>query len=262
VTEAWPPDQSEYRIAVRLEETGKGGSQFMHGLASGDSLHVSEPRNDFHLVSDSECSVLLAGGIGVTPLMSMAAQLKAQGADYDLHYAVRSRDAAAFAGELQRCHGDRMFLHVDETLTAINIEALLADASPDAHIYVCGPKGMIDATTRAAKVRGFHPDYVHHELFTSDALRKEDQSFDVELQRSNCSFTVPPDRTILQVLRAQGLDLLFDCERGDCGLCRVAVLEGTPDHRDVVLSDAEREASNVMQICVSRSHGARLVLDL
>lgn len=262
VTEVWPPDQSEYRLAVRQQEISNGGSQFMHGLSPGDSLQVSDPRNDFHLVSESKCSVLLAGGIGVTPLMSMAAQLKVQGAEYELHYAVRSRDAAAFAVELQRRHGDRMFLHVDESLTAINIETVLADASPDAHIYVCGPKGMIDVTTRVAKALGFHPDNVRYELFASDARRREDQSFDVELQRTNRSFTVRPDQTILQVLRAQGLNLLFDCERGDCGLCRVVVLEGTPDHRDVVLSDVERDAGNVMQICVSRSHGARLVLDL
>lgn len=262
VTETWPPDQSTYRIAVRLEERGTGGSHFMHGLALGASLQVSEPTNDFPLVQGRDYSVLLAGGIGVTPLMSMAAQLKADGADYVLHYAVRSQDAAAFAAELQRIHGDRMILHIDATPTALDLEALLADLRPDAHIYVCGPRGMIDATTRASSARGFHPDHVHLELFSAGAPRGDDASFDVALQRSNRSFTVPPDQTILQVLRGQGVDLLFDCERGDCGLCQVAVLEGTPDHRDVVLSDAERKAGNVMQICVSRSHGPRLVLDL
>ena len=138
----------------------------------------------------------------------------------------------------------------------------MASQPPDTHVYICGPKGMIDAARTAAADAGLADSQIHIELFTSPDAQTGDTAFEVEIKDSGAVYTIPPDKTIIEVLEEEGVDLMYDCQRGDCGICQTDVIEGTPDHRDVVLSQADKDAGNVMQICVSRAKSARLVLDL
>ena len=255
-----PSAPATYLLGVRRDDKGAGGSRFMHGLQPGDRLTASAPKNHFPLVEDGPV-LLLAGGIGVTPLISMAASLARQGRDFRMVYACRAANAAAFA-DLLAAHGDRVALHQDDRDGGpLDVAALIASADPAAHVYVCGPKPMIDATRAAMEAAG-RADLFHAELFENASHQSGDKAFEVEIASTGQIFTIPPDKTIIEVLEAGGMDLVFDCQRGDCGICQTDVLEGTPDHRDVVLSKAERDSGKVMQICVSRALSARLKLDL
>lgn len=248
-----------YRLGVRLETGGKGGSQHMHALASGDRLRVSAPKNGFALDVSKAPALLVAGGIGITPLVSMAAALTAQGRDWRMIHAARHRGAVAFSGELP---ADRVTWHLDDVAGGpADLGPVLGAAAPGTHLYVCGPRPMIDAARAHAEAAGFTPDRIHFELFEAAAPEAGDQPFEVEINDSRV-FTVPAGQTILQVLEAGGVDIMYDCRRGDCGICRTDVRAGTPDHRDVVLSQSERDSGKVMQICVSRAKGGRLVLDI
>lgn len=252
----------EYVIAVRLDEGGAGGSRHMHGLAVGDRVTVRGPQNDFPLDGGGGPALLFAGGIGVTPLLSMATALARAGRDWRMHYAARSAAACAYADALA-AHGDRVGFHHDDTAGGpLPVDTLIRGAAAGAHIYICGPRPMIDATRRAAEGAGIPPDHIHTELFDAPEAQAGDRPFEVEIASTGQVVTVPPGQTIIEALEAAGVDLVYDCQRGDCGICQTSVLEGIPDHRDVVLSEAEREAGNVMQICVSRALSPRLKLDL
>ncbi|ETX30284.1 PDR/VanB family oxidoreductase [Roseivivax isoporae] len=253
-----------YRFGVRLEAPGRGGSAYMHGLSAGDPVRVDAPKNDFPLDAGDAPAVLVAGGIGVTPIVSMAAALKAAGRSYVLHYAARSRAAAALADHLAEAHGDALSLHLDDTAGGpLDLAAVMAAADPASHVYICGPKPMIEAARRAAEAAGIPSARIHVELFESAAAPAAgDAPFEVELASSGKVYTIPPGRSIIEVLEEAGEDLIYDCQRGDCGICQTDVLEGEPDHRDVVLSEDERASGKVMQICVSRAKSARLKLDL
>ncbi|WP_157019074.1 PDR/VanB family oxidoreductase [Mesorhizobium xinjiangense] len=252
-----------YRLGVRLEEDSKGGSRHMHSLREGDIVTVAPPKNDFALHDSPAPALLIAGGIGVTPIISMAAELKAKGRPFAFHYCGRSRGLMAFTDELEELCEEALTVHSDdEPDTCVDLKALVGGASADSHIYVCGPRGMIEAVREIAHARGFAKDHVHFELFDTPEATTGDQSFEVEISSTGQVFTVPPDKSIIEVLEAEGVDLVYDCQRGDCGICQTAVLEGVPDHRDVILTDEERAANDVMQICVSRAKSARLVLDL
>lgn len=259
---------SEYRLGVRLEAESSGGSRYMHSLKAGDTLKVKGPKNDFplhHAPADGAEAplVLIAGGIGITPIAAMATALHAAGRPFMLHYSGRSRDQLAFLDELQALLGDRLVIHCDDDpASCLKLDALLADLSTDQHIYICGPKGMIDALIEATKTRGWASDNIHFELFAAAAPQAGDQAFEVELAQSGQAFTIPPDKTILDVLEEAGCDTLYDCKRGECGVCTVGVISGEPDHRDYFLSDAEKAAGKTIQICISRSKSPRLVLDL
>lgn len=251
-----------YRFAVQLEAQSAGGSRFMHELASGDEVAVSPPGNDFPLQLNKP-ALLIAGGIGITPLISMATALKHEGTPFRFHYAGRTRAKMAYRDELEQAFGGELTLHFDDQPeTALNIAGLAASVDADEHVYVCGPKGMIEAVKSAMGAAGIAADHIHFELFTSAAEESGDRSFEVEVHATGEVFTVPPGKTIIDVLEAGGVDLIHDCLRGDCGICRTDVIKGVPDHRDVVLSDSEKAEGKVMQICVSRAKSARLVLDL
>jgi len=252
-----------FRISVQLEPEGQGGSRFMHSLTAGDTLTVTEPKCDFPLVADAP-AVLLAGGIGITPMISMAAELAAKETPFEFHYAGRTRDAIAYADKLADTFGPALHLHFDdEPDNVLDLKALIDGLAPDAHLYVCGPRGMIEAVRKLAESAGVASDRIHFELFDNAAAKQEgDTPFEVELASTGQVFTIPPGRSIIEVLEDGGVDLIYDCQRGDCGICQTEIVSGTPDHRDVVLSDAEREAGKVMQICVSRAKSQRLVLDL
>lgn len=250
-----------YRIAVQREPEGQGGSMQMHAYRPGDRLAATPPRNDFELADHAGPALLLAGGIGITPLISMATALDAAGRPFALHYSARSRAAMGFAGALTDAFGDRVRLHFDDE-TPLDLAALFAGIDPATHLYVCGPKGMIEAARSAANAAGLPDAQIHFELFTTPQAEAGDTAFEVELASTGQLFTIPPGRTIIEVLEEAGIDLIYDCQRGDCGICQTEVIEGIPDHRDVVLSDAERDSGKLMQICVSRAKSSRLVLDL
>jgi vanillate O-demethylase ferredoxin subunit len=167
----------------------------------------------------------------------------------------------AYADALADSLGDALHLHCDDDSSAMDMDAVIGTLG-DAHLYVCGPRGMIDAARARADAAGIPADRVHVELFDNAAQAAGDTAFEVEIASSGEVITVAPDQSIIQALEAAGHDLIYDCQRGDCGICQTDVISGTPDHRDVVLSEAERAAGKVMQICVSRAKSARLVLDL
>ena len=255
---------TEYVIAVRKEDEGRGGSRFMHeALKEGDTLAIEAPKNDFPLHTGPGGSVLVAGGIGVTPLASMAARRRAEEAPVRMHYAGRSRDLMAFLPELQALLGDDLRVHADaEAGAPLDIDALLDGVPAGDRLYVCGPKVMLDAVLARTQARGWDHDRVHFELFTEPVAEAGDHPFEVELAQSGRRFTVGADQSILDCLIENGCDPMFDCKRGECGVCAVPVIEGEIDHRDYVLTAREKAEGTVMQICISRAKGERLVLDL
>ncbi|HJV27903.1 MAG TPA: PDR/VanB family oxidoreductase [Aromatoleum sp.] len=255
-----------YRLGIRLEDGSRGGSRHMHQLAVGDTVRVAGPKNDFplHAAEPGERPiVLVAGGIGITPIAAMAASLQAAGRPYVLHYSGRSREQLAYVDELSALAGDALFVHADDDAASrLDISSLLDGLDPAQHLYVCGPKGMIDAVIEGARTRGWPPERVHFELFATAAPIAGDQAFEVTLAQSGKVLTIPADKTILDVLEAEGCDPMYDCKRGECGVCTCAVLEGVPEHRDYFLSDAEKAGGKLIQICISRAKSPRLVLDL
>ncbi len=259
-----PTAPTEYVIAIRREDEGRGGSRFMHQrVQPGQLLTIEAPKNEFPLREHGGCAVLVAGGIGVTPLVSMATQRVAQQAPVRMHYAGRSRELMAFLPELQALLGDSLRVHTDaEAGAPLDVDALLDACGADDQLYVCGPKPMLDTLLAKTQARGWTRERVHFEVFTAPTVAAGDHAFEVVLELSGRSLTIPADRSILDCLIDAGCDPMFDCKRGECGVCATSVIEGEIDHRDYVLSERERQAGNVMQICISRCKGQRLVLDL
>lgn len=257
----WPDGADGlYHIAVQREAEGEGGSRAMHDLSEGDVIEASAPTNDFELADDGKSVALLAGGIGVTPLISMATKLTAENRPFAFHYAGRSADQMAYLGELDATFGDAFQPHFDDE-TPLDLSALMARITDHA-LYICGPKGMIEAARGAAEAAGIDPAHIHIELFTTATAHGDDSPFEVEIASTGEVVNVAAGQTIIEALEDAGMDLIYDCQRGDCGICQTDVMSGTPDHRDVVLSQAERDGGKVMQICVSRALSERLVLDL
>ena len=248
-----------YRVAVQREEDGKGGSRYMHGLVVGDTVTFTAPKNDFPL-DISAPAVLLAGGIGITPMISMASALMAAKQDVSLVFAGRAEADMAYCGALRDVLGDRLHLHFDDQAGMIDLDGVIAKLGA-AHLYVCGPRKMIDAARAKAEAAGIPPARIHFELFEAAKAASGDTPFEVQINDGTV-FTIPVGKTIIEVLEEHDVDVMYDCQRGDCGICQCDVLEGVPDHRDVVLSQAERDAGEVMQICVSRAKSPRLVLDI
>lgn len=257
----WPGEQNPaiYRIAVQREDAGQGGSQAMHALGVGDEVVATSPSNDFELEAGAAPVLLLAGGIGVTPLISMATALLAQGRSFAFHYAGRTEAAMGFTDALRTAMADRLTLYFDD-VKPLDMAALMAAQPANTQLYICGPKGMIEAARTAAEAAGLSD--IHVELFATPDAADDDASFEVEIHDTGQVFTVPEGKSIIDVLEEAGIDLMYDCQRGDCGICQTDVIAGQPDHRDVVLTEAERDSGKIMQICVSRAKSARLVLDL
>ena len=262
-------DQGEthrYVIAVLREAQSKGASSWIHeSLREGDALRSFAPSNNFPLSEAGEHSILIAGGIGVTPIMAMAARLAALGKAYALYYCARSRDEAAFADELEQRHGDKLKLVFDggDPSAGLDVAALVAKRAAGGHLYVCGPSGLIRAVREAA--RDWPKGAVHYELFKGSeddvAIRKNNAPFDVVLKRNGRTISIPADKTILDVLKAEGVKIKTLCRDGVCGTCTVGLVSGMAEHRDDYLSDDERET--LIQVCVSRAMpGETLVLDL
>lgn len=254
------PNPASYQVAVQAEPAGDGGSLAMHALRVGDVLRAGEPKNSFELHEGDAPALLIAGGIGVTPIISFATELTHQGTPFAFHYAARNRQVCAFPALLETQFPNAVTLWFDNE-TQIDVAAVLQDAPDTAHVYCCGPKGMIDAVRAAAESAAYPADRVRFELFETPPTQDGEQPFEVQINDGR-SFTIPPGQSIIEVLEAADIDVMYDCQRGDCGICQTDVIAGDPDHRDVVLSDTERASGKVMQICVSRAKSARLVLDI
>jgi ferredoxin-NADP reductase len=251
-----------YRLGVRREDEGRGGSRFMHTLQAGTVLNVRAPVNHFPLAAPPAV-ILIAGGIGITPMAAMAAELSGQNRDYTLHFSGRTRDALPFVEELRAFAGERLVLHADDdNATRLSLDALLEGAQVNQPIYVCGPAGMIDAVLAAARQRGWHECDLHYELFTEAAPQDGDTAFEIELKSSGKVLTVPADKSVLDTLLDNGVDVMYDCRSGYCGLCSTGVCSGDIDHRDTYLSDADKAAGKTIQVCISRCKSERLVLDI
>ncbi len=259
-------DADRYIVGVLREPEGLGGSVYLHDrVAVGDVLKAAPPSNDFPLYEAGETNILIAGGIGITPIMPMTARLADLGRDYTLHYCARSEEEAAFLGELRARHGDRLKTHFDggDPARGLDLKALLGSRPAGAHVYVCGPIGLIRAAVAATA--DWPQGTVHYELFKGSAAdlssEHRDQPFDIVLKKAGKTFTVPADKSILVVLKAEGFKIKTLCTSGRCGTCRVKYLSGKVDHRDEVLDDDERQT--FLQVCVSRAMpGETLVLDL
>lgn len=249
-------------VGVLREQTSTGGSQFMHALKVGDVVKASVPVSNFRLHAGAAPALLFAGGIGVTPILSMAAELAARTSPFRLHYAGRTQGLLAFLPQLQEICATGLSIHYDSDESRLDIAAALADAAANSHIYVCGPVGMIEAVKAAALAEGVPAERIHYELFRAEQPSSPDLPFEVEIRSTGQVVSVAACQTIIQALEAAGFDVLYDCQRGDCGICQCGVIEGVPDHRDVILSDDEKASNKVMQICVSRAKSERLVLDL
>ncbi|PWK48194.1 PDR/VanB family oxidoreductase [Actinoplanes xinjiangensis] len=250
-----PADRSVWRIAVRREEPGRGGSQHVHDrLSERDLIEVGEPRNHFPLLPAPRY-LFLAGGIGITPILPM---LAAAEAPWELHYAGRTAASMPFRDELPADR--RVTLHPEDECGRIDLDALLSRHEPGTLVYCCGPEGMLRAVEEGCARWPGRP--LRLERFTPAPAEGPDEAFEVELARSGRTLTVPAGRSILDVVEAAGVGVLSSCREGTCGTCETTVLAGAVDHRDTLLTAEERAADDTMFLCVSRSRGPRLVLDL
>jgi cytochrome P450/ferredoxin-NADP reductase len=256
-----PTDRHVWRLGILRDEAGGGGSRYVHDrLRSGDVVRVRGPRNNFELAGAPRYQ-FIAGGIGITPILPMIAAASRAGADWRLLYGGRRRASMAFLPELAP-YGDRVTVAPQDETGLLDLDSLLGAPRPGTLVYCCGPEPLLAAVEERCRTWPSRSLYV--ERFSARPLNApvRAEAFDVELARSGLTLTVSPDRSILDVVEAAGVGVLSSCAEGTCGTCETAVLGGRPDHRDSVLTDAERQAGNCMMICVSRSCTARLVLDL
>ena len=259
-------ERHRYVIAINREPAGRGGSRFLHdNLRVGAIVSVSRPRNNFALCEQVEHSILIAGGIGITPLLSMARRLDALGRSCELFYAARARHAAAFLDEIEVL-GSKGFLKVhldfdDERSGRMFDLSVIVDRAPaQAHLYCCGPQPMLEAFEAATKERP--AGQVHVEYFQAREAPAIEGGFDVRLARSNRTIAVKAGKTILDALLDAGIAANHACSEGVCGTCETRVLEGIPDHRDQFLSKDEQASNKTMMICCSGARSGTLVLDL
>ena len=260
-----PRERHRYVVAILREAGGRGGSRNLHErIRPGALLTISEPQNNFPLARGVR-HLLVAGGIGVTPMMAMIAELEAQGADYRLHYCTRTPEKTAFRDRLRPLvAAGKVVIHHDggDPSRGLDLEATLKDYVPGTHLYYCGPAGFMSAA--AAASAHWPKEAVHLEYFSAPADRVPETApaapFQVKIASTGEVLDVPPDKTIVEVLRQAGIFIDTSCEEGYCATCMTRYLEGEPEHRDVVLDEGDR--SEFVLICCARSKSPLLVLDL
>jgi vanillate monooxygenase ferredoxin subunit len=262
-----PDETHRYVLGVLRDATSRGGSQALHdSVQEGQVLQISVPRNHFALVPAAGRSLLLAGGIGITPLLCMAEHLSATGADFALHYCTRSAERTAFRQRLGSSRfASQVKFHFSDGAPEqrLDMTALLAAPQEGVHLYVCGPRGFMDAVLQAARSAGWPETHLHYEFFAGEVIHAaDDASFSVKLASSGKVVVVPKDKTVVQALAEAGVEIMISCEQGVCGTCLTRVLEGIPDHRDSYLQPEERQANDQFMPCCSRSKTRQLVLDL
>jgi ferredoxin-NADP reductase len=261
-----PEDRGSYRIAVLREEAGRGGSRFLHDrVRTGDVLRVRAPRNNFPLVA-ARRYLFLAGGIGITPLLPMIGDVHGRGAEWQLYYGGRRRARMAFRAELAEHaepagHGGRVRVLPEDEHGLLPLPEILGLADAGTEVYCCGPEPLLAAVERTFTGP---PDALHVERFhpREDAGTGSLAAFEVVLASTGATVRVGPDESIMDALGAAGVDVLSSCREGTCASCETTVLDGEVDHRDSVLSEAERATGKTMMVCVSRARSSRLVLDL
>lgn len=263
-----PGLSDHYLISVLREQEGRGGSQWIHeNWKVGDIIEIDGPANNFKLDESAGRVILIAGGIGITPILSMARRLQQIGIEYHLYYCARSVEDTAHYGAIVNSTLCRNVTFIHDKATRggrLDVSSLLSDRREDCHVYVCGPYGLVEAVKSAT--RGWPPESVHYELFGADpsAIRchERDSEFTVTIGSTGQMYAVPAGQSILQVLANNGVTVRTLCEEGYCGSCLTPLLSGKPDHRDSVLTQAERNSGQLIALCCSRAESENLILDL
>jgi len=258
-------DPETYVVGIKRDAASRGGSRYIFDhMKVGDEIKISAPRNNFPLVEGTAPIVLIAGGIGITPLWCMAQTLAAQNRPWKLYYSCRSRDEMAFLDTLKNLAPEKVHLHFDDEADGkfLDLNAIITAAPTDAHLYCCGPKAMLEAFEKVAATRP--RGNVHVEYFTAKEDVASDQlgGFWVELAKSGEEYFIPPGKKVLEVLFEAGVDVDYSCELGICGECVTNVISGIPVHHDAVLSEEEHEANDKVMICCCGCKTERLVLDM
>lgn len=254
-------ERHRYVIAVQKDRASRGGSKWVHDhLRVGDVVEVSAPRNNFALDETARRSVFISGGIGITPILGMIDRLETLGREWSLIYCARTRDGAAFVRQLESKAQVRFQFDEEPGGAMLDIGRVVGGVPADAHLYCCGPGPMLKAFEHATKDRAH--EYVHVEYFASTEAPSREGGFEVQLAKTGAVLTVAPGQTILDVLLDSGVQIPYSCREGLCGTCEIRVLDGEPEHRDLVLSSAERLSNTKIMVCCSGSRSPRLVLDL
>ncbi|MBO9513167.1 MAG: oxidoreductase [Variovorax sp.] len=262
-----PDDPQRYRIGVLRDPQSRGGSaKLLDAVQEGDVISVSAPRNHFALERDARHSILFAGGIGITPILSMAQQLAREQRSFDLHYCGRSLSRMAFVEPLRRSgFAAQVHVHVDDGAASQQLQARrsIGRPAPGTHLYVCGPTGFMAHVLETARALGWDDAHLHREYFAAAPVdHSADGPFELALARSGAVVRVGADQSAAQALLDAGVGLSLSCEQGVCGTCMTRVMDGVPDHRDLYLTDAEHARNDCFMPCCSRSRTPRLVLDL
>jgi vanillate monooxygenase ferredoxin subunit len=262
-----PSEGHRYLLGVLKDPATRGGSRTMHEVVKeGDTLRISTPKNHFALAHDASRHLLLAGGIGVTPILCMAERLAVLGGEFEMHYCTRSKERTAFVERIgASSFADKVNFHFDDGAPEqkLDVGGLLATPQPSTHLYVCGPKGFMSAVLDSARAMGWPEAHLHYEFFSADVVKSgTDGSFEVKLASSGQLVVVASNQTVVQALAAAGVEVPVSCEQGVCGTCLTRVLQGIPDHRDLYLSPDEQAKNDQFTPCCSRSLSPLLVLDL
>jgi len=256
-----PDERRFYEIAVHHTNDSRGGSRQIHeAWRVGDIVEIAAIRNNFPLIEDAAETVLIAGGIGVTPMLPMIARLQKLGRRWELHYVAASPERAAYVDRLSGFPQVTVNFDGVEGGRRLDLKSICEAAANDAHLYCCGPTGMLEAFVGFTRSRP--PGHVHVEYFAAETDFAKNGGYTVELARTGKALAVNKGETILDSLLAAGIDVGFACAEGVCGSCQVGVLDGIPDHRDHFLTDQEKEANKVIMVCCSGSRSSTLVLDL
>jgi ferredoxin-NADP reductase len=257
-----PSPAGTLRIAVKRHENSRGGSRYLWTLAPGDETQMTVPENRFALSWRAPSCLLIAAGIGVTPIYGMVRALAARGADFRVLYAARSRSMMAFADEIEAIAGDKAEFYAQDEGRNIDFAAEFASLEDNCELYICGPVGMLNAAKHAWEAAGRKPSRFRYEVFGDSGLFTE-QPFRVEIPSKGAVIDVRSDQSLLDALMGAGIDMIYDCQRGECGLCAVTILEteAKVDHRDVFFSEEEKQENRRMCACVSRLAGGRVVID-
>lgn len=260
-------DHGAYRLTVAHKPTGVGSKYLREAIRVGDTLPASDPKNNFPLAEQADLSIFIAGGIGITPFMPMMAALNSAGRRWKLIYSTKTADSAPLREEVEQL-GSTCFGEVSWHLTGragsrrLDLKAATSGAPAGAHFYCCGPNGMLSDFLAATSSHGLPSEQVHVEYFANEAEPFTEGGFTVSLHRSGKELLVKPGETILDAVEAAGVEVPQSCLEGLCGSCETPVLEGVPDHRDMVLSERDKQAGRTMMICCSGAKSGRLVLDL
>jgi ferredoxin-NADP reductase len=260
-----PAESGVWRVGVLLDPNSRGGSRYVHEkLTEGASVRVRGPRNHFPLV-DAPRYRFIAGGIGITPIAAMLEAAERDGHDWTLLYGGRTRSSMAFADELSQRHPDRVTVWPQDERGLLDLATLLKEPDDSTLVYCCGPEPLLNAVEENCS--GWPAGTLHIERFAAKTAASDEKPssldrIEVVCQRSGMTLEVGPDKSILEALEEADVPIMASCYEGVCGTCEARVLEGTPDHRDSLLSESERAANEVMLVCVSRSRTERLVLDL